>query len=164
MYPEIIRDPSQLVHKPTQTLSSASIVVFVPNTVSRNETETSQKLQKIHEYVFDSVRVSWTLSGLRFSGSIPLYQCVLSSFSYLAVDSEMCRVAQSYRIDLAHQFQIVLQGQVKPSKNTATNCPGCLWPHCQSSDNTMLHRSTLSRRAVSAKGHRYCQIFRAAKM
>jgi len=30
------------------------------------------------------------------------------------VDSEMCRVAASYRMDVAHQFQIVLQGQVKP--------------------------------------------------
>lgn len=30
------------------------------------------------------------------------------------VDSEMCRVAMLYRIEIGHQFQIVLQGQVKP--------------------------------------------------
>jgi len=30
------------------------------------------------------------------------------------VDSEMCRVASSFRTDLIHQFEIVLQGRVKP--------------------------------------------------
>jgi hypothetical protein len=49
-------------------------------------------------------------------GSYPLVPLQFKLIYFDSVDSEMCRVALSYRLDLAHQFQIVLQGQVKPSE------------------------------------------------
>lgn len=88
---------------------------------NRHETEESEDVQEVHAYLFDFLRVSGTISNFRhlsFDSKFAAEKLTVLD----TVDSEMCRAANSFRIDIAHQFQIVLQGQIKPSKCFGPSC------------------------------------------